>query len=101
MNCDKLNIGMIEFIITYRELSSLKKSSRRKTIELYPSIKSMIDITFMDIYKRNRFYEFLCCKYHITILIYDLLHEKILYKLRYETYERYLEMIKQCLSELN
>ncbi len=101
-NNNKLYIGMIEFIITHHELQPFNELGRQKTIELYPSIKTMIDITFMNnTYRQNRFYEFLCCKYHITILIYDLLHEKILFKLKYDTYKQYKEMIKHDAFALN
>ena len=98
MDIDKQSFGIIELIITHRELPPFTELGRQHTIELYPSIKTMIDITFTNEYKQNKSYEFLCCKYHITVLIFDLLHKNILLKLKYDTFEQYKNLINIYLN---
>lgn len=54
----------------------------------------MIEMTCNDRWKINRYYEFNCCKYHITVLIYNLTSE-LENKLKFNSYE---EFRKYCLS---
>ena len=89
-----MNIGLIKFIITHNELPPFTELGRQKTTNLFSSIDFMIETTTASNYKTSKNYEFNCCKYHITILCYDLMHQNILFKLRYNSYKEYCENIR-------
>ena len=84
---------MIELIIVHTELPPFTELGRQLSIERFQSFRDMIEITCNDESKTNRYYQFNCCKYHITILIY--FDGNIESKLRFETYE---EFKKYCLE---
>lgn len=92
------NIALIQFIITYNELPPFTELGRQKSIEGYNTFDLMIDETLTDIYRQSKYYEFNCCKYHITILIYDL-QMNIIHKIRYESYNQYKNRIKNDINK--
>lgn len=81
---------MNEFIIIHRELPPFTELGRQRR---FLSFRDMIEITCNDEFKNSRYYEFNCCKYHITILIY--FNGEVESKLRFDTYE---DFKKYCLG---
>lgn len=89
-----MSYGTIEFIIIFREPYPYNELKRQRNIKLYPSLKTMIDITTNNSFKMHMYYELVVCNCHITILIYDLLHENIIQKFRFNTYDEYCNNIE-------
>lgn len=95
---DETNIGVIEFIIVHVEKPPFTELGRQKTVEFYPSIRSLLCLTSTKSYYYEKRYQFDCCKYHITILIYDKERKNILYKLKYKTYNDYINSINMMIK---
>jgi len=79
---------MIKLIIVHRELPPYSELGRQRTVESYPSFESMLHFTCNDAYKTSKIYEFNCCRYHITVLVYNLKNQ-IDNKLKFNSYNEF------------
>lgn len=77
---------MIELIITYHEPEPFTELGRLHIIEKYNSLTELYETTLGDDYVNKRRYQFIFCKYHITILINGQ-------KYRYSCYNEYKQNI--------
>jgi hypothetical protein len=86
---------MIKLIITYRELPPFTELGRQRKSEMYPSFKTMVNMTCTDSWRLSKIFEFNCCKYHITLLFYNLVGD-IETKLKFKSYNEFGEYCLKC-----
>lgn len=79
---------MIKLIIVHTELPPFKELGRQRTIESYSSFESMVNLTCINTYKASKKFEFNYCRYHITVLFYNL-NNQIENKLKFDSYEKF------------